>query len=738
MMPRPALLAALALVAGVARAADNPAEVMELGRIDVIATTPLPGLGTPLAKVPANVQVFNARALDAQKPGSLTEFLEGNAAGVAINSAQGNPFQPDVLYRGFVASPLLGLPQGIAVFQDGVRVNEPFGDVVNWDLIPRAAIASIQLLPGSNAAFGPNALGGALAIYTKSGSQFPGGNVSAWGGSFGRFAAEFEQGGSRGPWDYYVTGNALHDQGWAERNPSRIGQLFAKVGYQTDASDLDVSVTAADNTLSGIQALPRSFGDDIRAPYTWPDTNTNRLFMLAAKGSAFLDNAWILGATAYYRRYRNGTLASNVNDDDAPGAPEATNDRSELGQSSGGAGVQLTRAARIAGHDNRFVVGASADLGDARFTRFIQPARFTDERGTVGTGDYVLDTDADTRTRHYGVFASDTFEPDEYWAITASVRYNVTRIAIEDLTGASPGLDGSHRYSRASPALGITFNPVPAFTAYASYTESVRMPTAVELTCADPTSPCRLPNAFLTDPDLNPVIARTGEIGARGHIGTATTWSAAIYRTELDDDIQFVSSGGTGTLGYFRNVGRTRREGVELGAGTRWGPWSADARFAYVGATFRAPFTEASAANSSANARGEIEVRPGNRMPAIPQRSFKLRLERDSGTWAAGAALIANSSAYARGDENNSDVGGRVAGYAVANFDARWNIDRSLQFFARIDNAFDTRYSNFGVLGFNSFTGPNRTFDPANAAAEPFYGPGQPRAIQAGIRYQWR
>ena len=400
--------------------------------------------------------------------------------------------------------------------------------------------------------------------------------------------------------------------------------------------------------------------------------------------------------------------------------------------------MQLTRAARIAGHDNRFVVGASADLGDARFTRFIQPARFTDDRGTVGTGDYALDTDADTRTRHYGIFASNTFEPDEYWAITASVRYNVTHISIADRTGSSPDLDGSHRYSHASPALGVTFNPLPAFTAYASYTESVRMPTAVELTCADPTSPCRLPNAFLTDPDLNPVIARTGEVGARGHIGAATTWSAAIYRTELDDDIQFVSSGGIGTLGYFRNVGRTRREGVELAAGTRWGTWSADARFAYVGATFRAPFTESSAANSTANGNGEIEVRPGNRMPGIPQRSFKLRLARDSGVWAMGATLIANSSTYARGDENNSDARGRVPGYAVANFDAHWNVDSSLQVFARIDNAFDTRYSNFGVLGFNSFTGPNRTFDPANAVAEPFYGPGAPRGAWVGLRYAWR
>src|SRR3954469_11599649 len=183
---RPILAAALAPACLGALATDTPAEVMELGRIDVVGTTPLPGLGTPLANVPANVQVFGARGMERQRPIALPDFLERNAAATAINSSQGNAFQPDLLYRGFVASPLLGLPQGLSVFQDGVRINEPFGDVVNWDLVPQSAIASMQLVPGSAAVFGPNTLGGALAIYTKSGSQFPGGALEAYAGSFGR------------------------------------------------------------------------------------------------------------------------------------------------------------------------------------------------------------------------------------------------------------------------------------------------------------------------------------------------------------------------------------------------------------------------------------------------------------------------------------------------------------------------------------------------------------------------
>ena len=174
------------LAAPAAFATDNPAEALERPQVEIIGTTPLPGLGTPLKDVPANVQVFNGKGLGKQRHGNLTGFLENNGTSVTANAAQGNPYQTDIGFRGFTASPLVGVPQGLSVFQDGVRINEPFGDVVNWDLLPQSAIASLQLIPGSNPLFGLNTLGGALAIYTKSGSQYPGGSVELSGGSFGR------------------------------------------------------------------------------------------------------------------------------------------------------------------------------------------------------------------------------------------------------------------------------------------------------------------------------------------------------------------------------------------------------------------------------------------------------------------------------------------------------------------------------------------------------------------------
>ena len=172
-------LAARALIAlgcctSAARAADSAVEIFELPKVDVVGTAPLPGFGTPLRDVPANVQIFDQRLFARPRPLALTQFLEGNAASAGAASGQGNPYQQSLDFRGFSASPLLGTPQGMSVFQDGVRINEPFGDVVNWDLLPRSAISSVQLVPGSVPAFGLNTLGGALALYTRSGAQYPG------------------------------------------------------------------------------------------------------------------------------------------------------------------------------------------------------------------------------------------------------------------------------------------------------------------------------------------------------------------------------------------------------------------------------------------------------------------------------------------------------------------------------------------------------------------------------------
>ena len=733
-----ALAATLVSSSSHAQTAPTP-EAQALPRVEIIGTTPLPGLGTALRDVPANVQVFNGKDLARQRQGNLAEFLENNPTSVTVNAAQGNPYQIDISFRGFTASPLLGVPQGLSVFQDGVRINEPFGDVVNWDLLPQSAIAGIQLIPGSNPLFGLNTLGGALSVYTKSGREDPGGSVELSGGSYGRRSFQYEHGGSAGAWDWFSTANVSKERGWAEHNPSRVEQFYGKAGYRQAGTAFDLSVTAANNRLEGTQTLPASWFDTPREAYTFPDLNENQALMFAAKGSQRLGADVLLGGNAYLRRYRNKNVSSNVNANFDPvnDPVQALNDRSTIDQTSFGAGLQLTLNRPLGERKNQFVVGASGDFGRARFTQDSQPAAFTATRAAEATGDFESETDAQTRNQTLALFIANTLSLTPQWSLTASGRLNAARVRIRDRSGTAPELDGDHRFTRFNPAIGITFNPDELNTVYAGYNEGMRAPTAIELTCADPAAPCKLPNAFLADPPLKKVVARTVELGARGKVG-ADTWSVGVYRTELTDDIQFVSSGGAINAGFFQNVGKTRRQGIELTAGTRFGPVNVVARYSYIAATYVSAFTENSPNNSSADGNGDIVVPRGARIPGIPRQTLRIRVDAEpSDKWQLGANLAISGSSRARGDENNQDLNGKVPGYAVLNLDTEHELGKGFEVFARLNNVFNRKYANFGILGNNAFANPTRTFDPANGASETFQGLGAPRGLWVGLRYEW-
>ena len=194
-------LTGLALSATTALAAE-PQPAARLPQVEVIGTTPLPGIGLAREQIPSPVQSATDADLRRGNALDLADFLNRNLGSVHINDTQGNAFQPDVNYRGFTASPLLGTPQGLSVYLDGVRLNQPFGDVVSWDLIPKSAIASINLMPGSNPLFGLNTLGGALSIQTKDGRSHPGASIQATIGMHARRATEFEYGGSNSALDW--------------------------------------------------------------------------------------------------------------------------------------------------------------------------------------------------------------------------------------------------------------------------------------------------------------------------------------------------------------------------------------------------------------------------------------------------------------------------------------------------------------------------------------------------------
>ena len=253
--------------------------------------------------------------------------------------------------------------------------------------------------------------------------------------------------------------------------------------------------------------------------------------------------------------------------------------------------MQLSLLGDLGGHKNNLTFGASADLGRTDFSQSEEDADFTTDRGTLGTGISSLETDVETTNDYYGIYFTDTFSLDQRWHLTLSGRYNWANVTINDKTGLEPALNGDHTFKRFNPAVGLNFNPRPDLSTYVSYSEGMRAPTPVELTCADPAAPCRLPNNFLADPPLEKVVSKTTEVGARGRLSEALGWSAAAYRTDLNDDIIFISSGGAVNAGFFQNTGKTRRQGIEFGLNGRMNKVNLAANYGYLDAEFVTPLT---------------------------------------------------------------------------------------------------------------------------------------------------
>ncbi len=752
----------------------NPIEVLELPTVEVIGTTPLPTLGIPKDQVPSNVQGGTSKQIEKQNTLSIADFMNQNIGNLNINEIGTNPFQPDVNYRGFTASPLLGTPQGLSVFQDGVRINEPFGDIVNWDLIPQGAISSMNLIPGSNPLYGLNTLGGALAIRTKSGRQHPGLGVEAYGGSFGRRAGEIEYGGKTGAIDYYVLGHVFQEDGWRDFSPSDVKQLFAKVGYETATLDFDFSLTHADNDLIGNELVPVSFFERRReSVFTLPDQSLNEMTMLNLTGSWFMNDNIQLAGNIYHRRSDRKGLNGDSNDDFEDSANDgATGANGGLGFNDDTAARNLTDT-RQRGQGfslqfshivdrNQLTVGTSFDDSKSRFSQSTQEGVFNADRGVDSDEEVELENELTGTTRTSSIFFTDTFAITPATHLTVSGRYNRTRVkTVDELNPTPPNLDGDFTYSKFNPAIGITQRFAgDKLTVFGSWSQGNRAPSPIELGCADPANPCTLPNALASDPFLKQVIARTIEGGIRGRISKDVSWNFSAFRTVNSDDIIFVST--SAAAGYFTNFGKSKREGIEAGVSAKFGIANLSASYGYTKATFEESACLLGENNSSrgtsANCASddEIFVSKGNIIPGIPKHSLKLGVDFDIGErFSIGATGLYFSSQFVRGNENNQHQAGTVTdnfgetreflgsgtvgSYSVLNLHSNYRFGKGFKIFARVNNVFDQKYFTAGALAENPFDS-NQQFQTNSEdwTRETFFAPGAPRGIWVGLRYEFK
>ncbi len=764
--PRPAQAARAARAAPAPAAAPTPA-----------AAPPDPGM-IDRDKVPSNTAVLTAADFDHDRSVNLLDSLGQDLPGVSIGDQSGNSFQRNLDFRGFVASPVPGTPQGLAVYQNGVRINEAYGDIVNWDLIPEMAIRRLSLVP-NNPIFGLNAIGGALTIEMKNGFTYQGKEADATLGSYGRRQAAAQVGFQDGNLSAYVSADATNDDGWRDfSSASQLRRMYLDLGARNDQSEFHLAFTGADNRLGAVAAAPiEMLAQRWSSVYTWPQTTHLQLAFLTASANYTPSDTLSFQSNAYYRGYwaahvdGNGTDAQpcdplgglagqlcigdgitpiNVNypvlDTLSPKAFLGEIDRNWTSTNGFGGTAQVTSSAKFLDHDSHFVAGVSVDRGLTQFTANSELGTIDQNLFVTGTGVYIDQPAADiapvsllATNTYTGLYATDTFDITSKLSLTTGARLNIAQINLQDETGANPLLNSSNRFHRINPVIGATYKFNPNLTIYGGYSEANRAPTPLELGCSSPTNPCIIDNFLIADPPLKQVVSHTYEAGLRGTLGAGAqtgqlTWGLGAFRTGLTDDIINVA-GTVPMTGYFKNAGQTLREGIEAKINYKLDRWNAYANYTYVNAIYQSAITLSSPFDPFANAAGNIFVAPGDHIPAIPANRFKAGVEYAvANAWKLGADLNVTGSQWLIHDDNNLNP--KVPAYAVVNLHGSYQVTKNVELFGLVNNLFNNHYYAAGTFfqtsGFNSNTYGAPNFFVLNDPRT--FLPGMPLAAYAGVR----
>ena len=681
-----------------------------LPTIEVIGSI-LPAAGPQIGSgIPARISVVTGREIDRWEPRLLANAL-ARQPGVSTYDDLGSPYKITLQSRGFTSSPVVGLPQGLSVFLDGVPVNEPDAAQVNFDLLPLEHIGRVELLSGTSSLLGPNSLGGAVNLVTKHGGGAPSGEIELSGGSYDLYSGEASVGGSARGWNYYAGGGYDSDKGWRQVTSARLYNGFVNVGRQSQRAGINVQLFGARSRAQPAGSLPAS----IYA--VKPDSN------LSADDFEDLDQLHVavagyrqLGAgrgsfNAYLRRHDAERF--NVNQINDPDVRSFSENRTV------GGNVDYRRAASLLGGTAGVRVGASGSANDVGIRIFA-------ERLDPG-----LTTDVESPISRLGAYAVGDLA---YGPVTLSAGGRFDRVRVPFRNRLNPARDTTSTFDRFSPKGGITVALGRGASMYASLGQSFRAPAVIELACADPLEPCPLPFALGDDPPLDPVVATTGELGGQWLAGPALL-TASVYRSNVRDEILLFpyneAAGepeGSTIDGFFANVERTRREGVELGL--TLDPResvSLYANYAYTRATFQTDDVELFSIREEGGPddpdAGENEVEAGDRFPLVPLHTLRagvdLALPRGI---ELGADVRYTGEQWLRGDEANETR--PLGGYTVADARLGWSAGGwGVQ--AIVYNVFDRKYPTFGTFNLNQSEGDR---------LERFLTPGQPRIVRVILR----
>jgi iron complex outermembrane receptor protein len=745
------------------------ADTIVLPTFDVVATTPLNGGQINVSQSPFAAWQTSAQDIQTFNDTTLPQSLARSAPGVTVGNVSGNDFEPDLFYRGFDATAVTGTPQGLAVYQNGTRINEAFGDVVNWDLIPAIAIDKTTIV-AANPIFGLNALGGAVTVTMKNGFTWQGFEANLQGGSFYNAQEQFQFGKQFANWSVYLAASQINDGGWRVAEASQLTNFYGDVGYKANGFESHLQLTAG-NTQFGVSAYTplQQLQTNWGSVYTIPQTTYNQMAMLQWNGAYAYSPTLNFQAAAYYRQFNqqhvdgNGTdvtpcppfsclNGSPVHDTHGNIIPDISqggtldlgeDDDNQTQSRSVGASGQVADTDKIVGHDNTLTAGASFDYGWTHYTgaSTLGTIAFTNNSYPLTASPYIIDEpdsflnpiDVKANNTYAGVYALDTFSATDRLTFTGGARFNLAAISLEGTNDAL--LSGYSDYFHLNPTAGLTYKITPDINFYAGYAMTNRTPTPLELGCASPTDPCIINNFLSSDPPLKQVVGNSFELGFRGQNALAALgpqwgklqWSAGLFRTTLTNDILPAVSTFNG-FGYYTNVGTTLRQGAEVGAQWIGDRWSAYANFTYIDAVYLTTFMQPSENNPLADADGNIPITNGTQIAGIPKNTVKVGVDYAvTDKWKVGMDMVAASGQVIFGNENNAVP--QVPGYAVFGLHTSYQYNKQVQLFGYAQNIFDQRYyTSGGLIQTGEFmAGPSIT-NPQT------FGPAKPFAIYGGIR----
>lgn len=642
-----------------------------------VSSTRLPDVVEPTSQVPGKVVVITSEDIEKLGAKTVQEVLQYQT-GVTLYDGVGNEFQQTVDLRGFNSQPV----SATSVFVDGVRVNEPDFNTINFDLIPIDDIERIEILPGTATVFGRNALGGVINITTKRGRRDrPHLGFDLAGGSYGRQRYMFN---TDGPvpmlpnFDYYLGVTRELTDGFREETESRhtggrITRMLAKLGYRLgDGTDVSLTYTRVLDHLSQAGSLPASvLRVDRNDNLTPGDFSATNLHQVALNLKQTLPAGFSLVLNGFFRRNDIELFNRGL------GSESTLNTETR----SGGTTIQASHDGVLLNKKNLLTLGveyARNNFDSANFGIFLPAFTFQNSRFT--------------KEDVAGIFLTDSYHLFESLVVNAGLRYDWDRLDFIDKI--DPTLSGVKPYNSISPKTGLVYTPVDNLNFYFNYSEGMRVPTVDELFAQGP---------FGSNSDLKAMKSRNFELGAKTRLQDWLDASLALFYTPVRDEILFVVTDPILFFGRNENISRTLRRGIELSLKARYRKWlDAFINYTAMKATFETDVLLFSG-----------QVRRGDELPLVPRH----RVSMGVNTYPLEGLTLSLFGNYVGeqfmlGDEPNQAK--KIADYFVLNSRAAYQW-KQWTGYVNFNNLTNRKYSTSGILvnepfrvpapGFNVFAG---------------------------------